>query len=139
MKYFVYGVIAVVCVAVIAGFFMVGSPLNERVKRLDERRVNDLTALQYEIINYWQAKAKLPDVLMAVKDDIRGVSIPTDPETGAAYEYAVKSSNQFELCATFAREGYATMPNDEWKHGAGKTCFTRTIDKDLYPPAVKRY
>lgn len=134
MKYFVYSVIAIVCAAVITGFFVVGSPLNERVKRFDARRVNDLTALQYEIINYWQAKAKLPDTLAAVKDDIRGVSVPSDPETSIAYEYAVTRSNQFSLCATFARASDTNMPNDEWAHGAGRTCFTRTIDKDLYPP-----
>jgi len=139
MKYFVYGVIGVVCVTIIAGFFVVGSPVSERAKQLDLRRINDLTNIQYQIINYWQAKQKLPEALLALKDDLRGGAIPTDPETGAAYEYAIKGSNQFELCAIFVRvgQGYA-MPSDEWKHDAGRTCFTRTIDKDLYPPFPKR-
>lgn len=139
MKYFVYGVIGVVCVAVIAGFFVVGSPVNERAKQLDLRRISDLTSLQYQIINYWQAKEKLPETLFALKDDLRGIAIPSDPETGAAYEYAIKGSNQFELCAIFVRAGQGyTTPSDEWVHGAGRTCFTRTIDKDLYPPFIKR-
>ncbi len=140
MKYFVYGVIGVVCATIIVGFFVVGSPSEERAKQLDLRRINDLTNLQYQIINYWQAKEKLPDTLLALKDDLRGVAIPSDPETGSAYEYKIKGSNQFELCATFVRagQGYVT-PSDEWKHDAGRTCFTRTIDKDLYPPIVKQY
>jgi hypothetical protein len=27
--------------------------------------------------------------------------------------------------------------NDSWNHGVGRTCFTRTIDKDIYPPFKK--
>lgn len=139
MKFFIYGVIGVVCVAIIVGFFVVGSPSEERAKQLDLRRVSDLTNLQYQIAYYWQAKERLPSVLSDIKDDIRGIFVPVDPETNNAYEYSIKSDNQFELCATFARPGtgYA-MPGQEWKHDVGRTCFVRTVDKDLYPPIPTR-
>ncbi|MBP6883874.1 MAG: hypothetical protein KBC06_01430 [Candidatus Pacebacteria bacterium] len=74
---------------------------------------------------------------------------------------------KFELCATFAlpipqgwREyssgGMVPMPyysekdvamsarppyggiNESWDHQAGRTCFERTIDKDIYPPFKKQ-
>ena len=27
--------------------------------------------------------------------------------------------------------------NESWDHQAGRTCFERTIDKDIYPPYPK--
>jgi len=32
---------------------------------------------------------------------------------------------------------YPSGTNDSWDHQAGRTCFARTIDKDLYPPYPK--
>ena len=150
MKYFVYGVIGAVVVAIVVGFVIVGSPNEERMRNLDEQRANDLQGLQYEIVNYWQAKDVLPATLSDIKDDIRGVRVPADPETNAPYEYAVKGNLQFELCAVFARasneaDSEVARPvglyggiNENWQHGAGRTCFARTIDKDLYPPLNKK-
>ena len=144
MKAFASIVIAVVAAAVIAGFFIVGSPQEERARRFDDRRVQDLQTLQWEIINYWQLKQVLPQALAMLKDDIRGFTPPVDPESGASYEYAAKGTLIFELCAIFNRENKETgsVPKvpypyggmENWQHGAGRTCFTRTIDKDLYPP-----
>lgn len=150
MKYFSIIVIAVVAVAVVGGFFFIGSPSEERARRFDERRVNDLRILQSEIINYWQLKNALPHNLDALKDDIRGFQQPQDPETNAPYEYRVTGALSFELCAAFNRgseenNSGAPKPAPEpygysynWKHAAGKICFTRSIDKDLYPSGKVR-
>ncbi len=145
MKYFVWVVMGVVAVAVVGGFFIVGSPQEERLRRFDDRRAQDLQMLQAEIINYWQLKRELPRSLDMLKDDIRGFAPAVDPESGASYEYATKSPLVFELCATFNRASNVAMPSAprqaypyggeiNWEHKAGKTCFERTIDKDLYPP-----
>lgn len=139
-------VIGVVTVAVAAGFFMVGSPLEQRLRRFDERRVSDLQTIQWEIINYWQKKQSLPVSLSMLRDDIRGFVPPQDPETAAEYEYALQSANSFSVCAVFSMPIAANtisrtipmaMDGDTWAHGAGRTCFNRTIDKDLYPPFPK--
>lgn len=121
--------------------------MTQRVRRFDERRVSDLQAIQWEIVNYWQMKAMLPATLDALRNDIRGFVPPVDPETGAAYEYAAEGPLSFSLCATFAMAGgdvaqgriAQPMPvkgieGGTWAHGTGRTCFSRTIDKDLYPP-----
>lgn len=145
MKYFAWIIISVVAITVIAGFFIVGSPREERLRRFDDRRVQDLQILQSEIINYWQLKRALPGTADMLKDDIRGFAPPVDPESGNPYEYAIKNPLVFELCAVFNRASAATMPSApkraypyggeiNWEHGAGKACFERTIDKDLYPP-----
>ena len=140
-------VIGVVTVAVIAGFFIVGSPITERVRRFDERRVSDLQSIQWEVINYWQKKNQLPSGLEILRDDIRGYMSPVDPETGSAYEYAAQGSDSFSLCAIFAMKnntnenikpdilmGRIDLKKRSWVHDAGRVCFTRTIDKDLYQP-----
>jgi len=146
MKYFVYTVIGIVTVAVVAGFFIVGSPQEERLRRFDERRVSDLRYLQSEILNYWINKSRLPADLSLLRDDIRGVRAPIDPETGDSYGYAVKAPETFELCATFALPSFGKEAAGElrvvrpggfyglgnWEHKAGLVCFERVIDKELY-------
>lgn len=150
MKYFIYAILGIVGIAVAAGFFIVGSPKEERLRRFDERRIQDLQFLQSEIVNYWQNKNRLPAKLSDIRDDIRGVAAPNDPETGVMYEYNVKKSETFELCATFNLSvsnrstaaapvtpppGYPKSPfGENWDHASGHTCFERTIDKEFYKP-----
>ncbi len=150
MKIFVYAIIGIVAVSVIAGFFFVGSPFEERTLRIDERRVSDLQFIQNEIISYWTNKQKLPEDLSRLRDDIRGVVIPVDPETGAPYEYKILGNMKFSLCATFKQpnRGYGEISAkpipaepylgaENWEHGAGHVCFERTIDPDIYRPKAK--
>lgn len=152
---------------VVWSFMIMGSPQSQRDWRLDDRRVSDLQNIQYQIINYWQQKEKLPETLTDLTNPISGSSLPVDPEfnKGKVYEYTIKDKMSFELCATFNKEmpqgwqenyGGGVIPmyakttdvavssypypggvNDSWDHGIGRTCFTRTIDKDLYPPFKK--
>ena len=153
-KYFVYAVIILVAAAAIAGFFIVGSPQKERLRKFDERRISDLQFLQSEIINYWIKKEKLPENLVLLKDDIRGVQIPKDPESGAEYGYEILSLESFKLCANFVlpsfgaknagvprpaypEAGYYSESN--WDHEAGPACFERKIDKEIYKPEKRAF
>lgn len=147
MKTFIYTIIGIVVVAIVAGFVIVGSPQNKRVRRLDERRVNDLSNIQWQIVNYWQRKEQLPDTLNALRDDLSGYQIPVDPETGETYGYAKTGDHSFKLCAAFREAVAADVPSyakelptqplaggGNWNHSAGYVCFERTIDPDLYKP-----
>ncbi|MCX6788268.1 MAG: hypothetical protein NTZ36_00075 [Candidatus Jorgensenbacteria bacterium] len=151
MKYFIYTVISVVSVAILAGFFIVGSPNEQRLRRFDEQRVSDLRSIQYNVATYWQAKQRLPNALADLNDPLRGVTIPVDPETSNAYEVHATGEVQFELCSLFNRIGnseggsFISVPvgggaplSDDWKHDAGRVCFSRTIDKDFYQPFSKQ-
>jgi hypothetical protein len=140
--------LAAVVVVIVAAFFISGSPFAARTEKIDERRVSDLQQIQNQIVyGYWQPKSVLPNSLGDLKSDISGFEAPTDPETGAPYEYRRTSSTTFELCATFSapspkdadRYSYYPGPlgNENWMHGAGRTCFARTIDPELYPPTRK--
>jgi hypothetical protein len=103
----------------------------------------------WEIVNYWQSKGVIPATLAEIQDPISGYVIPVDPEEGAnkVYKYSVTGDNKFELCATFSQKGNQSdamsapitkyNTNDVWAHEAGRVCFPRTIDADLYPVRVK--
>ena len=147
MKVFIYIVILVVALAIIAGFFIVGSPYESRVKKFDEQRVGNLQTIQREIINFWTKKGELPKTLFDLKDDIRGFSIPIDPENGEQYDYKVKDKYTFSLCANFGSATFVMTSNpkfstmrpreegylaDDWQHFKGIQCFERVIDPELY-------
>jgi hypothetical protein len=134
--------IAVVA-AIVAGFFIMGSPSQIRDSRLDAQRVGDLQSIQWEIVNYWQQKEELPDSLEDLEDPISGFNIPTDPLTDEPYTYRATGNLTFELCATFAVESIESQAgvrdpysgeSENWQHEAGEQCFERTIDPERYPP-----
>lgn len=145
---------AVVLGSIIAGFFIVGSPAVQRARRFDDQRVGDLQTIQSQIINYWQQKEKLPAKLADLTDSISGFIAPVDPSTKIDYEYNINSPLAFELCAVFDTVSlangkdvnqpravvYGDPYSQNWSHNAGRVCFSRTIDPELYklnPAAVK--
>ncbi len=156
------GIILVIA-AIVGGFVIVGSPYKQRAIKIDNQRVSDLQTIQWQIVSYWQQKEKLPTTLAELKDPISSMVIPMDPETKKDYEYIVKGATSFELCAVFGskvedpsgrgasygggRGDYVTSMTypeyydgglaTNWKHDVGRTCFTRTIDPDKYPPIEK--
>lgn len=146
MKYFPWIAIAFVAATVIAAFFLVGSPANQRLVRFDERRLSDLQNIQYQISSYFAAKDILPTVLADMKG-FESFSVPVDPESGASYEYVVKAPMQFQLCANFAlasdeQANDSTVPrpaapygkeitSSNWQHPAGRGCFDITLEKPV--------
>ncbi|MBI2609741.1 hypothetical protein HYW53_01020 [Candidatus Giovannonibacteria bacterium] len=146
MKPLVYVVIIIVVAAIIGAFFIVGSPAEERLRQFDQTRIRSLQDIQWQIVNYWQAKNKLPDDLLSLKNSLSEWSVPVDPETGSLYEYQKTGDLKFRLCANFNRAGSLRDGNyprplsivggqfdsENWKHEKGKACFERTIDPDFY-------
>jgi hypothetical protein len=71
--------------------------------------------------------------------------VPEDPQTNEAYEYKKTGSLSFEICANFNKASeavgtpsvvypeYVGKVGENWQHEAGRACFTRTIDPELYP------
>ncbi|PIR97755.1 MAG: hypothetical protein COT89_03195 [Candidatus Colwellbacteria bacterium CG10_big_fil_rev_8_21_14_0_10_42_22] len=91
--------------AVIGAFMIIGSPMEQRALRLDQRRIEDLQNIQWQIVSYWQNKEVLPKTLNDLKDPLQGYSLPVDPEfeKGRTYEYNALKPLTFELCATFTK------------------------------------
>ncbi len=153
------GVGVLALLTVVAGFFIVGTPQSARLYRFDEQKITDLQSIQYQIVNYYQLKQRLPANLSELADPVSYFKLPSDPQTGKPYEYSVTDGSGsdtplFGLCANFNKETRTTRtlgPNEavdyiypdtsgikgniSWQHGAGRVCFTRTIDPERYPPA----
>ncbi len=140
--------------AIVGGFFIIGSPSDARLMRLDFQRVSDLQNIQWQVVNYWQQKEDLPPALADLQDSIGGYVIPVDPETGEPYTYEQTGELSFRLCAVFAKEGDSQdaasrariaapvkaslePAENNWRHGEGEQCFERTIDPERYPPYEK--
>lgn len=141
--------------AIIAGFMVMGSPQKQRKLTFDSQKTSDLQNIQWQVVQYWQRKETLPNALQDLKDPISNYVVPTDPQTRAEYEYRKTGDFSFELCADFNYEtderlvgrcgrggcdmsmpsiAYPGAENDNWQHEAGRQCFARTIDPELYPP-----
>src|SRR3989338_9125663 len=153
MKLLVWVVSFVILASIVGGFFIMGSPFTLRMKRFDERRVNDLQNIQYQIVNFYQRKGNLPNNLDELKDPIAGFNIPLDPDSAVPYGYEKVADLNFKLCANFSLasdaltdskymtrsvpvflgDSYHSYLNENWQHSSGKQCFDRKIDKDLYP------
>ena len=144
-----FAVGALVLVAIISGFFIMGTPGQVRLLRFDTQKVSDLQNIQWQIVNYWQQKEALPAGLDNLNDPLSSFVAPVDPQSGEPYEYRTTGNLSFELCANFnlAEDDKSSMAkkyptpvffdsmSENWQHGAGRTCFERTIDPELYPPS----
>ena len=135
----------IVLTSVVAGFFIIGTPADQRAKRFDEQRISDLQMLQSQIVSFWIRKQSLPQELDDLQDSISGFFVPKDPQADAPYGYKVIDPLSFELCATFKTsskdfgKSRGVKPaylydsfQQNWDYEPGETCFTRTIDPELY-------
>ena len=116
----------VVVSSVIGGFLLLGSPVQERVRRLDNRRVDDLGKIRRATDLYWTRHGRLPSSLQELSQEPGVVVNSRDPGATQRYEYRVLSISTYELCASFERnsgeERYG-IDKDFWSHGAGRQCF----------------
>ena len=142
---FAWATSILVLAVIVAAFVVAGSPNSARLIQFDQQKVNDLSGIQSQVLNYWQRKAAMPTSLSDLNDTISGFVAPKDSQTKASYEYILTNpaTLSFELCATFNKPSLAsTQPlyavpagiGQNWDHAAGRVCFDRTIDKQLYPP-----
>ncbi len=119
-------------------FCVMGSPMKQRALRLDDRRVGDIQSIQWQIINYWQQKQKLPAGLTDLSNPLSGYALPVDPEfeKGYVYEYNLKAPMTFELCATFAEpmpQGWREYQNYGKGGGIMPAMPARDIAVSSYP------
>ena len=115
-----------VIVAVGVGLFILGSPAEERARRVDDRRVEDLQGIVAATDLYWTRHARLPVSLDELTAE-PGVRIKTsDPANSETYGYQTLDSTHYEVCASFEQVSGETSSNSErnlWAHNSGPQCF----------------
>lgn len=124
--------VAAVAAVVITGLIVIGSPAEQRVRRLDERRVQDLAQIKGAVDAYWTTRGGLPESI-AQLTEAQGPYLRAherDPDSGAPYEYRVLDAAVYELCAEFQRAFDDDNPYmREWSHPAGRRCFRLVPEK----------
>ena len=121
-----------VTAAVIAGIYLLGSPSEERARRLDDRRVQDLSGISQAIDVYWTRQSSLPSSLDQLRSDTGANVTVSDPATNARYEFRPIEDDRYELCAIFEGESRGSDregPAGFWSHRAGRQCFQRETVK----------
>ena len=135
------GSTAVVVIVAIASLFVIDSPMKERLRRLDDRRLSDLQSISYGIDTFvLKNNQQLPESLDAlVKDRDLGYleNQIKDPETRDNYEYKKMSDKSYELCANFAlsttevenskADDIYSAHGPAWDHQSGRHCFTLEV------------
>jgi len=124
-----------VTVMIILGFLNIGPPKRQRYMRADARRIQELSQLSGEIRAKWNnANHMLPANL-----DGFNPMVLHDPETRKPYEYTVRDSQRFALCADFQLDsdmlGQIT-PGSFWSYHAGHHCFEFDAEKPADTPPM---
>ncbi|MBI2577756.1 MAG: hypothetical protein HYV77_02835 [Candidatus Wildermuthbacteria bacterium] len=143
VKIFLGIIIAVIVGAVIAGFFLIGSPSKQRAIELDQRRVSDLQSISYAVDSYYSTNTSFPNTFAQLQGQEYYISSVVDPSTKEQYGYRTIDEKTYELCAVFEtssddisdrRYGTAPKPFQEtWEHGTGRVCFPRRIVEEGNP------
>ena len=97
-----------VIVSVIYSVKILGSPSEVRRQKFDEKRLQDLSNVQQEVLDYWTRLKVLPVNMAEVQGDGFNTSfvIPTDPRTKVAYTYKLLENSKMvktigKDCATY--------------------------------------
>ena len=123
--------IAVVTIAVVTALIQLGLPTDQRMRRLDDRRVEDLRGITDAADLYWTRRGSLPISLQDLSAE-PGVNLRyRDSSTGRLYEYRVLSDTTYELCADFQLNSVVER-SGFWSHGAGSQCFELVV-RDIHP------
>jgi hypothetical protein len=120
-----------VTAAVLAGIYMLGSPSEERARRLDDRRVQDLADIGRAVDLYWTRSSRLPSSLEELRTETGANVTLADPATNAPYEFRPTGDDRYELCAAFEGASADSDKGDAagfWSHRAGRQCFQRDVE-----------
>lgn len=122
-----------VCAGAVAGFWVLGTPGQQRLIMSDQQRLEDLSAIANML--YWRNQDQddyvLPDAL--APNDRR-----EDPITQELYRYSKVDDSRYQLCANFATDSsthkLANTNGQDWKHPQGLHCFE--LDLSQPPPSL---
>ena len=115
--------IAAVGTAVVIGLVRLGPPSEERSRRLDEQRIEDLGRLARSVDLHWTRDGSLPLSLGTLSDAAVPGARFNDPGTSQPYGYRVLGDSTFELCGHFETDWSARSSDEFWSHPPGRFCF----------------
>lgn len=118
--------------ALVASVLVMESPAQQRERRLDQRRADELRALSQAMDRWAINHEALPASLSELAASQPGVATAIkDPESGMPYGFEALGRTGYRLCATFAtstaeRGDSRSWVDKDWLHPAGEYCFERS-------------
>lgn len=123
-----------VILAIVGGFWVLGTPWRQRQLTLDQQRIQDLMGIA-SILHDQSVQADQDHVLPLSLDKR---TRRTDPVTDKLYEYRRLSPVTYELCAEFATNSRHNPPAQKagksWQHPQGRHCFALNAKETLPSP-----
>ncbi len=117
----------------VAGFWILGTPGQQRLIMSDQQRLEDLNAIANTL--YWQNQDQTDYIL---PDQLPPEDQREDPTTQAIYQYNKIDETHYQLCANFATDSsthkLANANQRNWQHPQGRYCFE--LDISQQPPAL---
>ncbi|MNM34480.1 hypothetical protein D3C81_451270 [compost metagenome] len=120
----------VTALAVAAGVWVIDSPAQQRLKRLDGARLSNLQTLEMAARNYWREHDVLPADMATLLAQPGMELTAKDPQGGPDYRYRPLDATHYEFCASFATSSASKRHrgfDGEWAHPAGDHCFRRAV------------
>ena len=100
--------------------------------RLDEKRVNIIRNLSYEIRSYYNSNSKLPSNLNFISDSTKF----SDPKTNKLPDYSIINDTKFKICTKFETSSFDLNKTYSYdyniKHPSGYFCAIYEKTKDKY-------
>ena len=131
-----FAALATVAVAAgaVAGFWVLGTPGQQRLIMSDRQRLEDLSAIANTL--YWQRQDQNEDYVLP--DNLDTNDQRQDPITQEPYAYSRLDDSRYQLCAIFATDSsthkLVNTPNQNWQHPQGRHCFE--LDITQQPPSL---
>jgi hypothetical protein len=127
-------VTGVVSATVVTAVIVIGAPSQQRLKRMDAVRVQDLGSLASAVRGYFARHATLPASLSSLAKEPGYRVASADPETGQPFGYEIINPTTYRLCGEFSTDSAKDPPDNgyydvTWAHGRGRQCFERHADK----------
>lgn len=122
-------VVGLVFAVIVLGFMVTGSPQEARLRKLDDKRYQDLVAIVNSVQSYYSKHKALPKHL----SDLDGRNHPEhlDPQSEQPYGYRVVDNVRYELSAKFQTDTtrakpyrWISSPDISPKHRKGLTRYT---------------
>jgi hypothetical protein len=143
VKIFWWASLALVVAAFISAWFFVESPATARARRLDQALLDNISALETAVNNYYGQYQKLPDNLTALSNDASiylDNQALVDPDTKVPIVYKKINDQSFAFCATFRLDSRADNDNQpivsysgDKSHHAGNQCVLGVLNSPAKP------
>lgn len=110
----------------IVGFTVIGSPWEQRLLALDQKRLSHFSSLSYQIEDYFRTNRKLPETLSNLPNT--NPDMFTDPQSKKQYDYKIIDDASYNLCTTFSKD--SSKDNNE--DGSLRLSEGRKVHKEGY-------